>query len=319
MINRRQLACSVLAFASSCALAQAGPTTRLLVGFPAGSSVDGVARMVADEMRTTLNRSIVVENKPGAGGRIVMTETKRAAPDGSTLVLTPIGAMVMIPHTVKKLAYDPAADFTPIGRAASYGYVVTAGPMVPATTLKDALGWLKANPTRASFGSPGAGGAQHFAGVLLSQEAGVAMEHVAYKGSGPALTDLIGGNIALTIGTSTETLEHHRSGKVRILATTAGKRLRQLPDVPTLREAGLQMAPVEGWFGVYAPAGMPPAEVERWSGALKAALAKPAVQDKIRALGVEPDYASAAELGAQQAADYKRWEAPIKASGFTND
>lgn len=318
MINRRQLACSILAVASASALAQA-PTTRLLVGFPAGSSVDGVARLVADDMRASLNRSIVVENKPGAGGRIVMTETKRAAPDGSTLVLTPIGAMVMIPHTVKKLAYDPAADFTPIGRAASYSYAITAGPLVPAAHLQGALAWLKANPTKAAFGSPGAGGAQHFAGVLLSQETGVPLEHVAYKGSGPAVMDLIGGNLALAIGTPTEMMEHHRSGKVRILATTGAQRARLLPDVPTLREAGLQMAPVEGWFGVYAPAGMAPADVERWSGALKAALAKPAIQEKIRALGVEPDFAGPAALATQQAADYKRWEAPIKASGFSND
>lgn len=319
MINRRQFAFSALALASTCALAQSGPTTRLLVGFPAGSSVDTVARVVAEEMRTSLNRSIVVENKTGAGGRIALTEAKRAAPDGSTLVLTPVGAMVMIPHTVKKLAYDPVADFVPIGRAASYSYSITAGPMVPAANLKDALVWLKANPTKATFGSPGAGGAQHFAGVLLSQETGVPLEHVAYKGSGPAVLDLIGGNLALAIGTPAETMEHHRSGKVRILATTGASRMRSLPDVPTLRDAGLEMAPVEGWFGVYGPAGMPPSEVDRWSRALRTALDKPAVQERIRAVGIEPDYAGPTELAAQKAADYKRWEAPIKASGFTND
>jgi tripartite-type tricarboxylate transporter receptor subunit TctC len=319
MINRRQLAASVLALASGCAFAQAGTPTRLLVGFPAGGSVDGVARLVAEEMRSSMNRNIMVINKPGAGGRLVMTETKQSPADGSTLVLTPVGAMVMIPYTVKKLGYDPIADFAPIGRAASYSYAITSGPLVPATNLKDALVWLKAHPAKATFGSPGSGGAQHFAGILLSQETNVPMEHAAYKGTGAAVLDLIGSNLALAIGTLPEMMEHHRSGKVSVLATTGAQRSRLLPDVPTLREAGLQMAPVEGWFGLYGPSGMPAAEVQRWSKALQAALAKPDVQEKIRALGVEPDFANGAALAAQQAADYKRWEAPIKASGFTND
>lgn len=319
MLNRRHILAGVLAVASTTTFAQNAPPTRILVGFPAGSSVDGVARLLADEMRASLGRNIVVENKPGAGGRIVMMEVKRAAPDGATMVLSPVGAMVMIPHTVKKLAYDPAKDFSPIGRAATYSYAITAGPMVPATNMKDALAWLKANPTKATFGSPGAGGAQHFSGVLLSQETGVPLEHVAYKGSGPAVLDLIAGNIALAIGTPTETMEHHKSGRARILAVTGAKRSRLLPEVPTLREAGLQMMPVEGWFGLYGPAGMAVTDVERWSEALRTALSRPAVQERIRALGVEADFGTPAELTAQQTADYKRWEAPIKASGFTND
>lgn len=319
MTNRRQFAAGVLALASASAFGQAGPATRILVGSAAGGSVDSIARLLADEMRASMARPIVVENKPGAGGRIVLTELKRATPDGSTLVLSPIGAIATIPHTVKNMPYDSLKDFTPIGRAATYSYSITAGPMLPATTLKDALAWLKANPAKANFGSPGAGGAQHFAGVLLSQETGVRMEHVAYKGSGPAMLDLMAGNIPLAITTHTEALEHHKSGKVRVLAVTGSTRARQLPDVPTLNEAGLQMQPMEGWFALYAPAGMPAAEVDRWSGALRAALDKPAVQEKIRALGIEPHFSTSAQLAALQAAEYKRWEAPIKAAGFTSD
>ena len=319
MFNRRRLATCVLALAAGPVFAQGVPSTRILVGFPAGSSVDAVARLVAEEMRASLNRNVVVENKPGAGGRIVLQEVKRAAPDGSALVLTPIGGMVMIPHTVQKLAYDPIKDFTPIGKAATYSYVLTTGPMVPATNLKDALAWLKANPAKANFASPGAGGAQHFAGVLLSQETGVPLTHVAYKGSGPALMDVIAGNIALNIGTPTEAVEHHKNGKVRILATTGAQRGRLLPDVPTLREAGVPVAPVEGWFGLYGPANLPAQEVANLSRALQAALAKPQVQEKIRGLGIEPEFSTPEALASLQKADYQRWEGPIKASGFTSD
>lgn len=319
MLTRRNVMACAAALASTTVWGQAPRTSRLLVGSAAGGSTDTVARLIADELQGSLGQTIVVDNKPGAGGRIVLTELKRSPPDGSTLVLSPIGAMVTIPHTVKNPGYDPNRDFTPLGQVSTYSYAIVAGPALPASTLKDALAWLKANPSKASFGSPGAGGGQHFAGVLLSQETGVKMEHVSYKGGAPAVLDLISGNIPLAITTHTEVMDHHRSGKLRVLAVTGKQRARQLPDVPTLSEAGLQMMPVEGWFALYGPVGMSAAETERWSSALRVVLAKPTVQEKIRAMGVEPHFSTPAELAAMQLAEYKRWEGPIKASGFVAD
>ena len=308
----------VLAAAAAPLLArsQDKPPVRILVGFPPGGSADIVARLLADKMRVSLGQNVLVDNKPGAAGRVALGEVKRAAPDGQTLVLAPSGALVVSPWLYKTLGFDPVRDFTPVARAVTFDFAITAGPGAPSGDLKTILAWMKANPGKANYGTPGAGTVPHFTGVLLSQSAGIELTHVAYKGGAPAVNDLLGGQVPLMVDTPLETIEHHRAGKLRILAVTGDARGKSLPDVPTLKELGINMS-ADAFFGLYGPAGMTPEVSTRIARAVADALRQPDVAERINTLGLVSAYGSGEELAATQAAHLKRWEAPIKASGFT--
>lgn len=320
-MKRRQFAAqaaaviATTAIAPSMVLAQQDRVVRILVGFPPGGSVDVVARVLADKMRVSLGQNVIIDNKPGAAGRLALAELKRSPPDGNTLVFSPSGAMVIHPWLYSNLGYDPAKDFTPIALGSTFDFAVTAGPGAPAGDLKTVLAWMKANPAKANYATSGAGTVPHFAGQLLGQAAGVPMTHVAYRGGAPAAQDLIGGQVPLMVDTASETIEHHRAGKVRILAVTGEQRSRALPDVPTLKEAGINVT-ADAFFGLYGPPGMSPELVARIDKAVADALRMPDVQDKIYSLGLVPAHAGPAELAAIQASHLKRWEMPIKNSGF---
>jgi tripartite-type tricarboxylate transporter receptor subunit TctC len=320
-MKRRQFA--TLAAASAAALAAPAllaqeRTMKILVGFPPGGSVDVIARLLAEKMRGSLGQNVIVDNKPGAGGRVALVELKRAAPDGQTLVLSPSGALVLQPWFIQNLGYDPVKDFTAIARVTTFDFAITAGPGAPAGDLKAVLAWLKANPGKANYATSGAGTIPHFAGQLLAQATGVPLTHVAYRGGAPAAIDLVGGQIPLMVDTASETLEHHKAGRVRILAVTGEQRSKALPDVPTLKEAGFNMA-ADAFFGLYGPAGMPADVVARIDKAVADALRAPEIQEKVYGFGLVPSHAGSADLTATQAAHLKRWEAPVKASGFKAD
>ncbi len=296
------------------ALAQEKPPIKLLVGFAPGGSVDIVARLMAERLRPLLDQQVIVENKPGAGGRLVLGELKRAPADGNTLAISPSGALVISPW-IYNLNYDPVKDFTPIARVATFDFAVTAGPAAPQGDIRTVMTWLKANPVRANYGTSGAGTVPHFAGVLLSQASGVPLTHVPYKGGAPAVQDLIGGQIPIMVDTASETIEHHRSGRLRILAVTGNARSPVLPDVPTLKEVGID-ATAEAFFGLFGPAGLPADKTKRLSDAIAEVLKAPDLQARVRDLGLNANYAGAQQLGEIQATDLKRWERPIKASGY---
>ncbi len=300
------------------AVAQDKPPIRILVGFPPGGSADTVARLIADKLRTTLGQQAVVDNKPGAAGRVALGELKRAAPDGQTLVLAPSGAFVILPWVYRSVGYDPVRDFTPVARAATFDFAITAGPAAPAGDLKTILAWMKADPGKANIGNPGAGTVPHFTGVMLGQSVAMDITQVAYKGGAPALNDLLGGQIPLMVDTPLETIEHHRAGKLRIVAVTGEARIKALPHVPTLKEQGINMS-ADAYFGVYGPPGMSAELTARISRAIGDALRQGDVQDKIFSLGLVPSHGGPEELAATQASHYKRWEVPIKTSGFTAD
>lgn len=320
-MKRRQFA--TLAAASAAALAAPAllaqeRTMKILVGFPPGGSVDVIARLLAEKMRGSLGQNVIVDNKPGAGGRVALVELKRAAPDGQTLVLSPSGALVLQPWFIQNLGYDPVKDFTAIARVTTFDFAITAGPGAPAGDLKAVLAWLKANPDKANYATSGAGTIPHFAGQLLAQATGVPLTHVAYRGGAPAAIDLVGGQIPLMVDTASETLEHHKAGRVRILAVTGEQRSKALPDVPTLKEAGFNLA-ADAFFGLYGPAGMAADVVARIDKAVADALRAPEIQEKVYGFGLVPSHAGSADLTATQAAHLKRWEAPVKASGFKAD
>jgi tripartite-type tricarboxylate transporter receptor subunit TctC len=320
-MKRRQFA--TLAAASAAVLAAPAllaqeRTMKILVGFPPGGSVDVIARLLAEKMRVSLGQNVIVDNKPGAGGRVALGELKRATPDGQTLVLSPSGALVLQPWFIQNLGYDPVKDFTAIARVTTFDFAITAGPGAPAGDLKAVLAWLKANPGKANYATSGAGTIPHFAGQLLAQATGVPLTHVAYRGGAPAAIDLVGGQIPLMVDTASETLEHHKAGRVRILAVTGEQRSKALPEVPTLKEAGFNLA-ADAFFGLYGPAGMAADMVARIDKAVADALRAPEIQEKVYGFGLVPSHAGSADLTATQAAHLKRWEAPVKASGFKAD
>ncbi len=324
-MKRRQFAHLAVAVAAVAATLFAAPTAlaqdrtmKIVVGFPPGGSVDVIARLLAEKLRVSLGQNVIVDNKPGAGGRVALGELKRAAPDGQTVVLSPSGALVLQPWFLTNLGYDPVKDFTAIARVTTFDFAITAGPGAPAGDLKAVMAWLKANPGKANYATSGAGTIPHFAGQLLAQATGVPLTHVAYRGGAPAAIDLVGGQIPLMVDTASETIEHHKAGRARILAVTGEQRSKALPDVPTLKESGFNMA-ADAFFGLYGPAGMPADVVARIDKAVGDALRAPEIQEKIYGFGLVPSHASSAELTATQAAHLKRWEAPVKASGFKAD
>ncbi len=315
-MQRRQFAAlSAAALALPAATFAQDRTMKIVVGFAPGGSTDLLARHVAEKLRATLGQNVVVENKPGAAGRVSLAEVKRAAPDGQTLALVASGGLVVAPWIYPTLPYDPVKDFTPVARVATFDFAITAGPAVPPGDIHKVIAWLKANPAKSSYASSGAGTLSHFTGLMLSQATGVPITHVAYRGGAPAAQDLMAGVLPLMVDTASETLEHHKAGRVRIVAVSGDQRTKLLPDVPTLKEAGINMA-ADGYFALYGPAGVPPAVVQRVEHAVAEALKSPELQEKIQALGLMPSYAGAADLKAIQADQLKRWEQPVKASGY---
>lgn len=299
------------------ALAQAKPPLKILVGFPPGGSADVIARMIGDAMREDFG-SIIVENKPGAAGRIALTAVKNAKPDGETVIILPSGPMVLYPHVYKKLDYDPVKDFTPISEIAGFQFGIVAGPASKANNVAEMLSLAKTDPKQASYGSPGAGTLPHFLGVLLSQSGGTELVHVPFQGGAPANTALMGGHIGYKFDVVSETAELHRGGKVRIIAVTGAKRDPQVPEVPTLKESGIDMV-ATAWFAMYGPAGLSSDTVARLEKAVVAAVRNPAVHKRLLSLGYEPVGLTSAELATIQRADMARWEKPIKATGISLD
>lgn len=321
-MNKRQLLTAAAALVTLAgvglpAQAQVQAPLRIIVGFPPGGSADQLARMLADGLKNDFT-SVVVENKPGASGRIALSQVKRAVPDGQTVILMPSGPMVLFPHVYRKLDYDPVADFTPISQIAHVQFSVAAGPAAGVKTLAEMLAKAKAAPAAATFGTPGAGTLPHFLGVMFSQKANAELTHVPFQGGGPANTALLGGHIHYKFDVVTETAELHRAGKVRILAVTGAQRDPQVPEVPTLKEQGVDMV-ATAWFAMYGPAGLAPEIRDRISAAVAKAIRTPTLRSKLIEQGYEPVGSTPAELALAQAADFKRWEGPIKATGVQLD
>lgn len=297
--------------------AQDKPALKILVGFPPGGSADLLARLIGEGLKDEF-ASVIVENKPGAAGRIALGQVKRAAPDGQTVVILPSGPMVLFPHVYKKLDYDAVADFTPISLLAHFQFGVVAGPSSGAKTIGDMVAKAKAEPGKQTYGTPGAGTLPHFMGVMFAQKAGAELTHIPFQGGGPANTALLGGHIHYKFDVVTETAELHRAGKVRVIGVTGAQRDPQVPDVPTLKEQGIDMV-ATAWFAMYGPAGLKPEVRDRLSAAVAKAVRTPALRAKLVEQGYDPVGSTPAELAAKQAADLKHWEAPIKATGVQLD
>lgn len=316
MMHRRQFSKALwgLSVASLGAQVQAqSQSVKLLVGFAAGGSVDLTARALADALKDSLGRTVIVENRPGAAGRLVLEAVKQAKPDGDTLMLVPHGPMTLFPWIHRNLRYDPNKDFTSVGRVCVVDYALTTGPATPAKTIGEYLQWARGPQNKASFGSPGAGTIPHFIGQGFTQRTQTDIVHVPYKGSALTMVDLMGGNVSLSVSPLADAIEHHRNGKVRILATTGSQRSTSLKDVPTLKEVGIDLV-VDGWYGVYAPAGLPEPQLQTLSKALESAVMKQEeffLKNAMRAAPLRPE-----ALAQLQRTEMAQWEPWVKASGF---
>jgi tripartite-type tricarboxylate transporter receptor subunit TctC len=287
----------------------------IVIPYPAGGVGDAAARMIAESMRVRLNRPVIVENKPGAAGRLGVQAVKNAPADGSVLLFTPIAPMSVFPHVYDQLGYDPVQDFEPISQIATFDLAVAVGASVSATSLKELVEWLKANPGQAAYGTPAAGSLPHFMAVLFARHTGLDLRHVPYKGNPQAITDLIGGHLAIFFTSTQDLVEAHKSGRVRVLATSGEKRSTVLPEVPTFAESGYGIRG-DGWFGIYAPAKTPAEVVARLNQAVVEAVRVPEFRSRAMALALQPTGTSASELSNIQKSDSELWGPVIKASGF---
>ena len=305
----------LLAFSFALPTAAQEKTVKLLVGFPAGAGLDTMTRLVADKMRLRLGQPVVVENRPGAAGQIAMSALKAAPPDGLTLVMTPLVTVVTAPHVFAKLPYDAFADFAPVAHTANFLFAFSVGPAVPANSLAEYVALVRKDVKFGNYASAGAGSLPHFFSLLFAETAGIPLNHIGYKGTAPALTDLLGGQIAAFMGTVSDLANQQKAGRLRVLATSGAQRARDLPDVPTFRELGFNIEG-SGWYAAYAPAKTPRETVDRLAGAIVEAIRSPDVREKLEALGMEPTGLGPAELARIHKADYDKWGPVIKASGF---
>jgi tripartite-type tricarboxylate transporter receptor subunit TctC len=296
------------------AAAQEG-TIRIVLGFPAGASSDLLTRLLADHMRAALGQAVIVENRVGAGGQIANEAVKNAAPDGHTLLMTPVATMSIYPHSYAKLRYDPFKDFAPLAHLAKFQLALGVSAKVPAATLAEYVALVKKDPNAGYYASASAGSIPHFFGVMFGRAAGIDMIHVPYKGTAQVLQALAAGEIVAASTLAADIGALARAGKARILATTGRKRSPAFPDVPTFRELGYEIEGT-GWYGLFAPAATPTKIVARLSAAAMDAMRAAQVRSRLESLGVEPTGLGPRELAAIMKRDYELWGPVIEASGF---
>jgi len=270
-------------------------------------------------LSASIGQPVIVENRPGAMGRIVADAVKAAAPDGTTIMVMPIGPMAVVPHVYKDITYDPIKDFTPIALGATFQFAIAAGPASGAKNWNEFAAWAKANPTKAGYATSGAGSLPHFFGVLLGRGIGVEMVHVPYKGSAAYLNDLVGGQVPAAIDAIADLTELHRAGKVKVLASSGATRSTALPDVPTFNELGVKGVEAMGWFGFFAPAKTPKPIVDALNAAINKALQSPDVAEKLSKLGMDPATGTPEQFATIVVNDFNKWGPIVKASGFKPD
>ena len=289
---------------------------RILVGFPPGGATDVVARILAEKLQPLLKQTVIVENKPGAGGMIATQLLKAAPPDGSTVMLTIDHSHVIVPLTFKAPGYNPLTDFTPLAGVASYYNVMVLSSTIGVKTAPEFGAWLKAHPNQANYGIPAAGSVPQFAGILVGKSLGTPMVAVPYKGGAPLVQDLLGGQVPAGFLSLTESIEHYRSGKMQILAVSGTTRAKAAPQVPTFQELGISGIDMNPWLAFFGPKGLPPEFVSRFDAAVATALADPDVVERLSKLGNVPTYATPAQLQEWVVKATQHWGAVIKESGY---
>jgi tripartite-type tricarboxylate transporter receptor subunit TctC len=292
------------AFAASAQTYPARPV-KIMVGANAGGGTDIIARMLADKYQASMGQPFVVENKPGASNTIAADATAKAAPDGHTLLVATNTGQAIAPH-ILKLGFDTNKDLVPVALIVVVPNVLVVSPSVPAAHVRELIALVKANPEKFSYGSSGVGSTQHLAGEAFNLAAGTKAVHVPYKGSAQALSDLVGGQIQLDFDTTSSAMAFIKSGKVKALAVMSPKRTPELPDVPTLTEAGLPGVEMTTWYGLFVTAGTPKPIIDKLYAETMKAIKDPEVAKRLVGLGGEPGSLSQAEFAAMVKSDYDR-------------
>lgn len=288
-------------------------TVTMVVPTAAGGTTDLSARMLAQALGPVLGQTVVVDNKGGGNGNIAASIVKRAEADGYTLLMQYSGYHVISPHITKQKQWDQG-DFQPVANVISAPQIIVVRADLPVKTLPELIAYAKANPGKLNYASSGNGSLQHVTGAMLEQQGAIKMVHVPYKGTGPALQDLLGGQVDLTFGTAPPFMPHIASGKLRVLAVTGKQRLPSLPDVPTTAEAGYPKVDATSWFAVFAPAGVSKAVVDKLTADIRTVVQSPTFQQKAQEQGATADYQTPAQLGDKVRADLANWAQVVKTS-----
>lgn len=323
-VSRRQAIVAAVAAAAALGAARTvraqlvEKTATIVTGFPAGGSSDVTARVLAEKLRGPLAATVLVENRPGAGGRIALESLKATPADGSHLLLSPQGMLALFPHIYKRLRYDPLNDFVPVTMVVKFPFVLALSSRVPASvrTLDEFVQWCKTRPADASFGSPGEGTSAHFAGVMLARSGQFTLEHVPYKGMAPLVQDLMGGQIAAGILTPADAVPLLAGGKVRLVASTGAGRSPYLPTVPTLTELGHPSIVIEEMYGLFMPAGASTATVQAVYEMVRDAIALADVRSRFAQLSLEPVSMPPARFKEFIHAQHARWGGIVKTTNF---
>lgn len=288
---------------------------KIVIPFGAGGSGDTVARLLAEHIRVRTGQSVVVENPTGAAGRIGVQAVKAANPDGTTLLLTPFSLMIIYPHIYSNLSYDPATDFVPISQVAGFEFAMAVSAKMGVKSVSELVQWFKKNPAAGTYGSPGAGTIPHFYGDAFGRAVGLDLRHLGYRGTAAAVNDVVSGQVPLIFATTSDILEHHRSGSVRILATFDNVRSIHVPEVLTAKEQGINLAG-NGWFGLYAPSKTSPEIVERINEVIRPYIRSKEFNERMFKLGLVALGSTSGELVETQKRESAVWLPIVKASGF---
>ena len=297
------------------ALGQSGPLTRIIFPFAAGGSGDMLCRQLAQYLPLLLDRNFIVENRTGGDGLIGIRAVKGAAPDTTTILVTTGPTMYLLPMVENEPSFDSARDFVPVSQLTRFEFVVVVSPSIGVTDFRQLVAWIKANPSKASYGVPASGTIPHFTGWQLEKALGASMTRVAYRGSAPIINDLIGGHLPIAVTTLSDTITQHRAGGIRIVAVSGPARSPFLPDVPTLKETGVDLV-ADGWYGMWLPAGSSPEFAKKLSAAAAGVLARPDVTEKLNAVTLIPVGSTPEDLTKALAADTAFWQPIVKATGY---
>jgi tripartite-type tricarboxylate transporter receptor subunit TctC len=304
-----------LATKAGVALAESGPLTKIVFPFASGGGGDTLCRIVARHIGPMLDRNVIVENRTGGDGLIGIKSVMNANPDGTTILVTTGPTMYLLPMVETVPSFDAARDFVPVSLLARFEFGVVASLAIEAKDFKQLARWLKANPEKATYGVPSSGTIPHFTGLKLEEVLGMKMTRVPYRGSAPIINDLIGGHLPFGVTTVADAIPQHRAGGVRILAVSSGAHSPFLPDVPTLKENGVELV-ADAWYGMWLPAGSSPAFARQLSEAVASALATPDAREKLLAIGLIPVGTTPEGLTQELAANTGFWQPIVKASGY---
>jgi tripartite-type tricarboxylate transporter receptor subunit TctC len=308
----RGIAAAALTAAGAAARAQEQPI-RIVFPFAAGGVGDVLGRIMAEHLRAAVHKPVIVENRTGAAGRLGVQVVKAAPPNGTMLLLTPIAPISVYPHFYPQLEYNPFTDLEPLSQLATFEFALAVAKRVPADSLRQLVAWLKANPSEQSFATPGTGTLPYFFALQFGKAAGLALAHASYRGSAAAVQDLVAGQIPLVVTSTSDLIEQHKAGLVRVLATSEKQPF--IPDIPTFKEAGFDIKG-NGWYAMYAPAKTPAAILEQYSQTLAAGVSAPDTRQRLIAMGLQPTGTTRARLAEIQKADSEFWRPLIIASGF---